>query len=378
MPRSPFLQPTFLVTSTRRNITFGGCLPSAVGKPAGVRLPDPLRACVSASPKKTPDHLAVIRPPTAARLTARCRLRARRLPPWVALSRGAGRALLPCRPSNGSVEGNPLAPLSGRLARGLPEQPLPADWARSGRQHVNATDFPEPEVPSTKGDRASALARARHGAPPRWPAGQPPHAFIGVREHRLDLSAVHSRERSGGRVRSSGFCRSMFPRARLWTTRAPRPPGVRSGRLRARPSCLGRRQSPNGLQVRGRGTPLLGAPRGDCSSRRLRPNPDRLRAPPVAAISLSPCPERRGERRIPPSRGALAGQRRREGRATSSFREETRRSPARGTFHHEVVRKRTKALVYRQADRQARRRLFHCPETRAGDARTDPDSSANR
>jgi hypothetical protein len=187
-------------------------------------------------------------------------------------------------------------------------------------------------------------------------------------------------------VRSSGFCRSMFPRARLWTTRAPRPPGVRSGRLPgSRSSCLDRRQSPNGLQVRGRGTPFLGAPRGDCSSRRLRPNPDRLRAPPVAAISLSPCPERRGERGIPPSPGRdcrtsrrACRARRREGRATSSFREETRRSPARGTFHHEVVRERTKALVCQQADSQARRRLFHWPETRAGDARTDPVSSADR
>jgi hypothetical protein len=36
--------------------------------------------------------------------------------------------------------------------------------------------------------------------------------------------------------------------------------------------------------------------------------------------------------------------RRREGRATTSFREETRRSPARGTFHHEIVRERTKAF----------------------------------
>jgi hypothetical protein len=38
MPRIPFLQPTFHVTSTRRNITFGDHPPSAVGKPASVRL----------------------------------------------------------------------------------------------------------------------------------------------------------------------------------------------------------------------------------------------------------------------------------------------------------------------------------------------------
>lgn len=43
------------------------------------------------APKKTPDHLAVIRPPTAARLTARCRLRVDRLPP-VVLSRRGGKS----------------------------------------------------------------------------------------------------------------------------------------------------------------------------------------------------------------------------------------------------------------------------------------------
>lgn len=40
MPRAPFLQPTSRVTSTRRDFPFGDCPPSAVGKPAGVRLSD--------------------------------------------------------------------------------------------------------------------------------------------------------------------------------------------------------------------------------------------------------------------------------------------------------------------------------------------------
>jgi len=54
---------------------------AAVGKPAGVRLRDPPRArrCRLCS-RKTPDHLAVIRPPTAPCLTARCRLRVERRP----------------------------------------------------------------------------------------------------------------------------------------------------------------------------------------------------------------------------------------------------------------------------------------------------------
>jgi len=36
---------------------------------------------------------------------------------------GRGRALRPCQPGSGSVDGNPLTPLSGRPAGGLPEQP---------------------------------------------------------------------------------------------------------------------------------------------------------------------------------------------------------------------------------------------------------------
>jgi hypothetical protein len=47
-----------------------------VGKPAGLRLRgSPSIAGVAARSSATPDHLAVIRPPTASRLTARCRLR---------------------------------------------------------------------------------------------------------------------------------------------------------------------------------------------------------------------------------------------------------------------------------------------------------------
>ena len=77
---NPLLQPTFRVTSTRsENTLFGDCPPSAVGHPAGVRF-EILRAtgvatCRHLGSRKTPDHLAVIRPPTAACLTARCRLR---------------------------------------------------------------------------------------------------------------------------------------------------------------------------------------------------------------------------------------------------------------------------------------------------------------
>jgi hypothetical protein len=49
---------------------------------------------VSAEPRATPDHLAVIQPPTAARLTACCRLRVDRLSPSCSEAWGEGRASL--------------------------------------------------------------------------------------------------------------------------------------------------------------------------------------------------------------------------------------------------------------------------------------------
>lgn len=78
-----------------------------------------------------------------------------------------------------------------------------------------------------------------------------------------------------GRVRSCGFCKCLFPRARPWTARAPRPPSLRAGRLPWRTGSP-RSRAITG-QVRGQGPrrPFPGAPRGDCSSRRLRPNLDR-------------------------------------------------------------------------------------------------------
>jgi hypothetical protein len=80
---NPLLQPTFRVTSTRllRSVVSGDSLPGAVGKPAGVRLRGRSgRGVATLHPGTAPDHLAVIRPPAASCLTARCRLRAVRSP----------------------------------------------------------------------------------------------------------------------------------------------------------------------------------------------------------------------------------------------------------------------------------------------------------
>lgn len=69
---NPLLQPTFHVTSTRWKHPLQRLPAERRGKPANVRLRDRsslfgYRLVVRAAP----DHLAVIRPPTAARLTAR-------------------------------------------------------------------------------------------------------------------------------------------------------------------------------------------------------------------------------------------------------------------------------------------------------------------
>jgi len=66
-----------------RNITLGDCrrAPWETRRRSTSRSPVGTRTLLAlAIPRATPDHLAVIRPPTASRLTARCRLRADRLP----------------------------------------------------------------------------------------------------------------------------------------------------------------------------------------------------------------------------------------------------------------------------------------------------------
>jgi hypothetical protein len=107
---------------------------------------------------------------------------------------GEGRALLPCRTSNGSVESSPLTPLVGRPGgRGCRSRSLPclAARARSDPWHVNAAGLSEPEAPSTGRDHASALANARRGALPRWPAGT-----AAARLHRCSRTSTRPLDRS--------------------------------------------------------------------------------------------------------------------------------------------------------------------------------------
>jgi hypothetical protein len=187
------------LTSTRReNTLFGDCPPSAVGRPAGVPLRDPLRArCRHRRSGKTPDHLAVIRPPTAPCLTARRRLRDDRLPR--PLSRGAEstsrcfqpRDASPIEPSDASMT------IEERSARALPF-PSPISLPRAARQCR-----PPPR------DRGAFRRESPDRAPsraPAWssaPAGRRAlalHVFIDVRKLRLDPSPRRFRGRFGPRA----------------------------------------------------------------------------------------------------------------------------------------------------------------------------------
>lgn len=161
---------------------------------------------------------------------------------------------------------------------------------------------------------------------------------------RLDLFAARSRARARGRVRSSGFCRAMFPRARPWAARTPPPLKGGGGDCLAGAGCPDPRQSPNRLEVRGRGEPFLAR-----SPRRLLATET---SPRPRSVSDASC---HGRRSLALSgvtwgaRGAAIASRacrarERQDRATPGLREEIRRTPARGAFRRKVVRGRTKAL----------------------------------
>jgi hypothetical protein len=183
-------------------------------------------AALPPEPRTTPDHLAVIRPPAAARLTARCRLRADRLSPCclAARVRGERRCLVSwrrlCRIGT-------LWHLSRRSHRRMPKHPFPDRVDPFPPEHVNAPDLPEPEMPSTREVPASPLSSAPEALCLAGRREQPPRVFIDVREHRLDLSShAFAWEIEAARA-PPGFCRTMFPRARLGTARTPSPPCLR-------------------------------------------------------------------------------------------------------------------------------------------------------
>jgi hypothetical protein len=144
----------------------------------------------------------------------------------------------------------------GGWFRGRRSNPFSSRVSPLSPGHVNATGVPELEMPSTRKDRASTLASAH---PEHCPVGQrrqPPHVFIGVARTSTRPVSTRFRARDRGRVRSSDFCRSMFPRARPRTARTSQPPS------RGGDDCPGSVELPRpranhrmGSKVRGRGPP---------------------------------------------------------------------------------------------------------------------------
>ena len=100
------------------------------------------RGVLPPPPRALPDHLAVIRPPTAARLTARSRLRVDRAPLLLALSRQRGRA-----PGALSAAGAPSIEPSdtscGRPERGPRSRRDSSRLSTALPGHVNETGFCE-------------------------------------------------------------------------------------------------------------------------------------------------------------------------------------------------------------------------------------------
>ena len=300
-------------------------------------------------------------------------------PPGRAGARGGGESAAASSADGSSAGSNPLAPLRGD--GGCAERSDAVAWARSRRRTSMRPAFPDPRcLPSCETSRAPFQGPVR-SAVSRWPAGQPPHAFIAVRKQRLGPSSLALRLRFPGRVRSSDFCKWTLPRARPRTARTSRPPGEAVGtavRLVRGVSSWNRGQPPKTCRVRGRENRISALPSGIAPARDLAPTPIASGTSCREQRPL-PCLERRGERTVPPPPHTTAGRARRKGRATPDLREESRRSPTRGAFHRRAIRAADGERGAQRTSRLAPRgqRLFHHPENRARDARTISDGSAS-
>lgn len=224
-----------------------------------------------------PDHLAVIRPPAAACLTAR--------PPASVRSTFRTDARAPSGESSGAFSAHrtpcrsiPLAPLLGRPSASPASGSASNRLARAHRGRVNAGGYAETEVPSIARGRSgrSCESPSRRSAPAGRPA-QRPRVFTGVQCHRLDLSSCRFRRTNRGRARPYDFCRWISPRARPRTTRTSRSAETAVGTTAwARTEVAFRIEAAaRGAQGQGSGLPMPDIPGRDCSRRRLRPNPDR-------------------------------------------------------------------------------------------------------
>jgi len=215
-----------------------------------------------AGPRATPDHLAVIQPPTATRLTARRWLRVDRpCHLWMgSLARtrgaspvGAGESAVAYSAERRSVGPSPLTSLF-LAARSRCKSTLcqPLVLVRVSDTSMS-TDAPEPgDAFHHKRPHRPLFRGADVERLPRWPAeASPSHVIIDVEDidqtpHRPALTGW-----LGAACAPAASADSCSPRARPRTARTSRPPGVRSGRLLRIRVTPDRGQSPNGLEVRG-------------------------------------------------------------------------------------------------------------------------------
>jgi hypothetical protein len=127
--------------------------------------------CCHLRPRALPDRLAVIRPPIAARLTARRQLRVDRAPLLLALSRQRGKAPKPCRLA-GASSIEPSDTSCGRPERGPLSRRDSSRLSQDSPGHVNETGLFRGSrcLPSEK-PAPNPLSRARRGALPPLAGG---------------------------------------------------------------------------------------------------------------------------------------------------------------------------------------------------------------
>jgi hypothetical protein len=320
------------------NTTFGDCLPRARGKPAGARLRGTPRdaAFPPFASRDALNHLAVIQPPTAPCLTARCRLRVdwppRAVPEHV--SRGERRRFFGER-QPGQIEPSDTFTSDGAER----ERPDACRLSLLQPVHVNATGLSRPEVPSIERDPSERSFEVRGARLLRWPANSALHVFIDVRKHRLDLWPPAVRVRLRGRVRSYDFCKCMLSRARPRTARTSLTTGMSGW-----DDCHARSKVALRNEDNRRSFTRSGAENTESrhSPSRLlvpetSPQPRSLRAPPVADTALFPVRSDVGRKRCRRRRRTLALRAQRKGHVTPDFREEIRCSGARGAFRRWAV-----------------------------------------
>jgi hypothetical protein len=278
MPRNRFYNRRSRHEHPCVDTTFGDCPPSAVGKPAGVPLRDrPGARRVSATlPGTAPDHLAVIRPPTAARLTARRRLRADRQPTCRAGARVGERApqlfRLTAAPPGRTLWHLCAATGDARSAPMPSRGPVPAGARQCDRPFRARGAF----------HRARPRGRLRRARPERcFPLAG---GTAAARVHRCSQTATRSFFASSSLALSGPRALVRLLQVDIATSTTedrsniPTTGGSGGDGCQARPwsFLLEPRTTAEDAQGQGPREPNLGAPQRDCSRSGLCPNPDRF------------------------------------------------------------------------------------------------------